>query len=697
MARSVDDIVKKTTALMAERDALEAAGDEGERYFKVQLEIAQGLKELAIETGDYAANLKGLEDALTAAEDALESFSEAQTRSKKAGDDFENALERTMRTLTGVTDESNTLIGSFSNLIFKERDLGKAAEKASKVFNKKFTLLNVGTSIVKKFTEASVKMGLEIDAAQSSFNRATGAGGVFNDELLDLEKSNRNLSVSIGDSTQAYGALVSEFSEFSLMSRDARFAIADTAVEMSKFGVDTSITARILETTTRQFGMTAQAGLELEKRVLATAKAMNMDLGKAAQDLAQNLNRLSFYGGRAEGIFRRLMVISKNTGLEIGELIDITNQFKTFDSAATAAGNLNAILGQQVFGTMEMLNAVSQGPDAFYNMMSQGIRSTVGEFDQLDFFLQEAIANQLGMSAAQLSAMMKQKGETDKQTAAMKRQGLTQEEFNKLMEEGRSVAEELAIVMAQFAITVQPVLEGIGYVLRGINSALQGMHELARPLAVLLMFAGVKTAIAGIASMITGRAIGATTAWHGRLLGLRATLASIGTMMGVATIAQSENKKKSLLGGLAGAVVGGAAGFFLGGGPMGAVMGAQMGFGTGAGLASMDNGGVVTDPSGRTDTNTPVMIQAMPGEQYMGVQPGGKRPLSNSADNGETLAAMKEMITELRGFGNAVMAQGDRPAIVATRGKHGLNQAMNNYNGDSSNGTRSKRRVPYPK
>ena len=146
---------------------------------------------------------------------------------------------------------------------------------------------------------------------------------------------------------------------------------------------------------------------------------------------------------------------------------------------------------------------------------------------------------------------------------------------------------------------------------------------------MLLLFAGVKTAIAGIASMITGRAIGATTAWHGRLLGLRATLASIGTMMGVATIAQSENKKKSLLGGLAGAVVGGAAGFFLGGGPMGAVMGAQMGFGTWAGLASMDNGGVVTDPSGRTDTNTPVMIQAMPGEQYMGVQPGGKRPLSN--------------------------------------------------------------------
>ena len=76
------------------------------------------------------------------------------------------------------------------------------------------------------------------------------------------------------------------------------------------------------------------------------------------------LPQLASYGSDAVDMFFDLERQAQRTGLAVGDLISIAGNYRTFDSAAEAAGNLNAVLGTQLFSTMGLLEAQLEGPEA---------------------------------------------------------------------------------------------------------------------------------------------------------------------------------------------------------------------------------------------------------------------------------------------------------------------------------------------
>ena len=77
----------------------------------------------------------------------------------------------------------------------------------------------------------------------------------------------------------------------------------------------------------------------------------------------------------------------------MGELIGISEGFMTFEAASRAAGNLNAVLKTQVFDTMSLLEAQLQGPDAFAKVLQEQLQAAGGDFEALNVFEKQAIAN----------------------------------------------------------------------------------------------------------------------------------------------------------------------------------------------------------------------------------------------------------------------------------------------------------------
>jgi hypothetical protein len=437
----------------------------------------------------------------------LDRITEAQTAAKKSQDDFSNALERSIKTFTGVTASSNTLIGSFAKLVAEEGDLEKATKKTAETFRKTFKSLNVGVSIMEKVVQSTIAMAVANDQALASFNKTTGAAGFYNRELLSLERGNRRLGISTAEMGESYSALMSGLSGFGTMAQSERERLGELGAQYAKTGISASDFAGSVETMTRGFGMSTQAATGMVEESRQLAQALGRDVGSVISELNQTLPQLASYGADATDAFLDLERQSQRTGLAVGELIDIAGQYRTFDSAASAAGNLNTVLGTQLFSTMGLLEAQLEGQDAVIEYMSENLANSIGDWDSLNTFQKEATANAANMSVAQMNNLMNQRNMT-----AEERERITTQED--AMRTARSMGEELKILFAEFAVSAQPLMDLLKTVVGTLSTVMQWLGKIDNGFAQIAVVAaayfGMKIAKEKLINSILRERIGIT-------------------------------------------------------------------------------------------------------------------------------------------------------------------------------------------
>lgn len=212
------------------------------------------------------------------------------------------------------------------------------------------------------------------------------------------------------------------------------------------------------------------------------------------------LPQLASYGDDAVDMFFDLEKQSQRTGLAVGDLISIAGNYRTFDSAAEAAGNLNAVLGTQLFSTMGLLESQLEGPEAVIEYMSGALSDSIGDWDSLNTFQKEAVANAAGMNMEQMNHLMNQKNMTAEERERA-------ESLDESMAAGRDLWQELTIFAKNFAIAVTPFVNFLVGGLQKVNAGLQFMREemgflvtIARALAAAYAFTFGAKAVAGIAT-----------------------------------------------------------------------------------------------------------------------------------------------------------------------------------------------------
>jgi len=383
---------------------------------------------------------------------------------------FDGSLRRTLKTFTGITDASDTFAGSMFKLAGETDGAAKIQAQAEEVFKNTFTTLNLGISILRKVGESTLAMAKENDKAVASFNRSTGAAGAYNAELIALERTNRENGISTQALGESYSALTQNLSGFGVMAGSERARLGELGAQFAMVGISGADFAGTLETMTRGFGMSTQAATGMQHEAMALAQTLGKDVGQVLSEMNQALPQLASYGDDAVDMFFDLERQAQRTGLAVGELIDIAGQYRTFDSAASAAGNLNAVLGTQLFSSMGLLEAQLEGPEAVIEYMSENLANSIGDWNTLNTFQKDAVANAAGMNVEQVNQLMNQKA----QTAEEKERAKSLEET---MEAGRSLWDEMSIAVKSFAIAVTPVVTWLTKGLRKINKLVSHMRE----------------------------------------------------------------------------------------------------------------------------------------------------------------------------------------------------------------------------
>jgi hypothetical protein len=453
---------------------------------KVQALIAKletRIEELAGSEPASAAKMKGLVAGLKAlevsAEDASEGLSSLNRTIREASDsgrDFDRALKRSIKTFTGVTDASNTLMGSFVNMAKEQGSLAGALAKTKESFDKAVSGQKIGISVAQKLVEGTLLLAKANDSAMASFNGATGAGGSYNKQIIELEKENRKFGIGATESAAALKTLIGGLSGFGLMAKDTQSALADEVSELQKLGAAGADTTGVFQTATKTFGMTSAAAMNLNKQAETLAGQLGISVGQAVGDLNKALPQLAVLSGdQVSGAFKRLSEQAVETGLSIDNLTSIADKFMTFESASKAAGSLNAVLGTQMFDTMGLLEAQLEGPQAFIDKLRADLQASVGDFDSLNVYQKQSIANAAGMSVIDVRKLMNAK----EISAEEKKQGESRE---KNLKATMDLMAELKAVGAELTVAFSPVIKGLKNVLSSIATMLKKFRELGETL-----------------------------------------------------------------------------------------------------------------------------------------------------------------------------------------------------------------------
>lgn len=370
------------------------------------------------------------------------------------------------------------------------------------------------------------------DAAISSFRKATGATAEYNRGIVATERRNFAAGVSAGDAGKAFEALFQGFSAFTQLNENQQAAVADTTSLLAELGVSAQTTAKLFDTGMRSLSMSAGASNAMILDLVGSAQTLGVSMDKMTSDFMGAIPELSKYGDGAIDVFKGLAVQAKNTGLEVGQLLQITKQFDQFDSAGKAVGRLNAILGGPYLNSIDMLNATEEERIA---LLKQSVDMAGVQFDALGRYEKQAIASSLGMSVDEANRLFSMSQE-QYQLDAMK-----QKELKELATESQEIMDQLKNAMMGLAINMRPLIENV------VVPLVKGFGKLAQWIGTgtnaLAQFAKVGMLAAGIAALVAapftgGMSLGAYAAIVGGAGAIGGAFGAMGASSGTTKSAQ---------------------------------------------------------------------------------------------------------------------------------------------------------------
>ena len=598
--RDPAEIRASIAALTAEADAIKDLTNEQDRLLDISRQAAEAELEYQKALGKTGAELDRYIATVQVTRREQAEFTEAVNRLTPSFNAFDSALQNNIKTITGVEDASNTLIGSFAKLLGDTGDLNAVFDQAKDTFKKTFTELNTGVSISRKFVESTVLVAKEIDAGIASFNKASGAGDLYNKQIQAAEKSNRQFGLSIEDIAEARLGLADGLSGFAVLQAQEQDRLIELSAQFTRLGVSTADFVGILETGTRVLGLNTRQVTEAAEEIRSFGQSIGVTTGKIMSEFNAALPALASFGAEATNIFKGLQLISQQTGLATGELTSFADQFMSIENTARAVAGVQAVVGNIGIDQLTLLQKANEGQDAVIEYF-RGALLQRGGYESLNRLQRVALANQLNIDEATLAGLMN----TNK---AIKEKTQLETDFNKALEAGIGLSEQFNILVKQLAIGIQPVVEGMTTIIGVLASTfgvlpglIKGAIATASAVGGALLFAkrmsrgstignpvftyvvnnpgGPGGGGGGFLGRVSGKgmAIGAGTTGVG--LGLAA--------YGSATGNEAATKAGTILSGAGtGAMLGSMFGL------LGTAVGAVLGGGISA-LASFDNGGVV--------------------------------------------------------------------------------------------------------
>ena len=175
-------------------------------------------------------------------------------------------------------------------------------------------------------------------------------------KIGQLENASLDLFNTTTNGIEAFNALGSSMQAFSFISADTTIKLAEGAMVLEKFGVNTETLGGILDTAALSFGATEKELISLTNELGTVVARFPGQAAQISQNFKNAQQNLAYDSGKIMTVFKKLQATSSQTGVSFDSL---TNSFGTsmdsFGESSKKAGNLNAILGKSVFNSIDLL------------------------------------------------------------------------------------------------------------------------------------------------------------------------------------------------------------------------------------------------------------------------------------------------------------------------------------------------------
>ena len=394
-------------------------GKRAKNELKAQEALLEKLKQVTDATRDQAAVQKGLTDTFIDQAAAIETLASSfgplgsvavsvygelekfKKQQEKIAELAERGIDttgmeeygRNLRNMSIASKALAPLAGLFDNILAKTIELATAQIDAERNLKNLYNGLEEGTDTTKSFvttitelesvtTEAGFatkELGIEtgklyttFEALSKQYTLLRGQTKEYQQELIAGAAILERTGVAIEDVGAAANTLNRVYVDVTDQTN-----IASTALDkQNQLTGDAAIKTIKFAQSLNEIGIAAGRGPGELVGIFNQLSPQLMKIGKTSDDLVDTMSDLAY--------------ASRQTGIEMGRIVEFTSQFDTFEGAADRVGKLNAILGGDFLNVMDLMAA--ENPAERMQMVTAAINEQGKSFQDLTYYERLALA-----------------------------------------------------------------------------------------------------------------------------------------------------------------------------------------------------------------------------------------------------------------------------------------------------------------
>lgn len=343
-----------------------------------------------------------------------------------------------------------------------------------------------------------------------TFSYEEGMRGVINTSL-----AMGGAAVPLDKLGAAMVSLKNNFTAYTSLTASERTKVEAMVAVLDKMGLSADASAKFLDTSTKSLGMSLTQSKNFLSSLKGFADQAGVSMQNISKDLAANASELAKFGKQGVQVFKELEMASKQLGIEMSKLIQVSEQFTTFEGAASAAAKFNALLGGDFINSVNLLNASMNDPIESFALFKDAMDRSGTSFEDMDNGMKRVMASAIGMSVEEAGKLFSQ--DINMATRAMREQAAEQEKLNKMSGAMTDFTDQLKTAFVALYPALIPVLESMKTVGEYIVDAATGIAKFVKEneeaITTLKVLGGIIFGVAGILMVVTGVLLPFAAAW----------------------------------------------------------------------------------------------------------------------------------------------------------------------------------------
>ena len=361
-----------------------------ERQIGLQSLVASSMQDGSSEAEEFSASLRQLTDRSSGASRSIVRDQQAITQATGATASATAADQGTMtRNLDGMINKVSEWSGRYRDLYrgiqeFFGGGMRLTGEYYDEMNQQSKNLIESTTYMVREFSGPQQQL-------ENMYGKDLGLQAIFEDEAEALSYFEGVLQSSVN----TYAAIRD------MASADGREQIRDMALLAKGMGYSADQASTFVQ---RQISLTGEANIEMLEDAATASAAIAAEFGIPQKQISRGLEEIigstERFGNVMPEEAARISASLYRMGLDFQDLERSVGQFQSFESAATAVGNLTSVFGLNM-DAMEMMMLANEDQEQFLGRMRSSFLEAGVSVDTLNLAQKQLIRDQLGLSSVE--------------------------------------------------------------------------------------------------------------------------------------------------------------------------------------------------------------------------------------------------------------------------------------------------------